>query len=267
MGAYITNIQRYAIHDGGGIRTTVFFKGCPLRCEWCHNPETQEFAIVVDDEQRESVCEAVPPVIARSVATKQSTKELARIVLRDQIFFGDKGGVTISGGEPLAQDMDYMVEFLSLLKKHDVNIACDTCGDVPWENFQAVLPYVDLFLFDLKLASPELHMKYTRQDNKRIISNLEILSAQTSQKTAKIWLRIPVIGGVNDNEEMLKIIALAQSASPNSKVSLLPYHNMGTDKWTKIRRPSPNFYTPSQEKMNAILEAWKTAGFEAEIGG
>jgi len=241
MSVYITNIQRYAIHDGGGIRTTVFFKGCPLRCQWCHNPETHSFG--PDDG-----------------AKAYTPQELARIVLRDQIFFGSNGGVTISGGEPLAQDTDFMLEFLSLLKKQDVNIACDTCGDVPWERFEAVLPYVDLFLYDIKFASSELHLKYTGRDNQQIISNLKNLAS-----LAKIWLRIPVIGGANDDDEMTKIIALAQSLAPGNTVSLLPYHNMGTDKWNKIGKPSPGFHTP--DKMPHILSAWQQAGFKTEIGG
>jgi len=247
MGAIVTNIQRFAIHDGGGIRTTVFFKGCPLRCQWCHNPETWSFSA---------------DIAASSCGGEHSYSpaELARIVLRDQIFFGESGGVTISGGEPLAQDMAFVLEFLQILKKHHIHIACDTCGDVLWENFAAVVPYVDLFLYDIKMATPELHVKYTGRDNERIIANLEKLVP-----LAEVWLRVPVIGGVNDGEEMANIIALANAIAPGSKVFLLPYHNLGTGKWEKLDKPAPAFYTPSDEKMLQIQEDWKQAGFHAEM--
>jgi len=242
---FVTNIQRYAIHDGGGIRTTVFFKGCPLGCLWCHNPETQGFA--------------------GEGFKRYSPDELARIVLRDQIFYENSGGVTISGGEPLAQDMKYMQKFLQILKKRDTHIACDTCGDVPWESFEAVLPYVDLFLYDIKLATGELHRKYTGQDNVRIISNLERLAKLAPYP--QVWLRIPVIGGVNDGCEMAEIIALAKRVAPGSNVSLLPYHNMGTHKWEQIYKPVQDFSTPSSARMMQILEDFKQVGFNVEIGG
>jgi len=301
----ITNIQRYAIHDGGGIRTTVFFKGCPLACAWCHNPETQSF----DD---------IAGVL------RYSPEELAWIVLRDELFFGESGGVTISGGEPLAQDSEYLVAFLKILKKRDIHVACDTCGDVPWGQFEVVLPYVDLFLYDLKLATNELHERYTGSSNSRILANLKKLSSMT--KPSNIWLRVPIIGGVNvgsidgsksdtasgrdeiacrrhdkgylqyeaagnETVEMTKIIALAQRITPGCKVSLLPYHNMAAGKWERIEasaiasdtHPAPststgtktitqfnnrdNFFTPSSSQMQKILKAWKMAGFDAEIGG
>ncbi|MCL2571055.1 MAG: radical SAM protein [Defluviitaleaceae bacterium] len=238
MRVQIANIQRYAIHDGGGIRTTIFFQGCPLSCNWCHNPETM--GAIFSDK-----------------GLTYSPQELAKRVLRDQVFFGDNGGVTISGGEPLAQDMGFIVKFLQLLKEKGIHIACDTCGDVPWENVEAVLPYVDIFLYDLKIATPELHKKHTGQDNTRIISNLKKLS--------NVWLRIPVIGGVNDGEEMNNIIALAKSAAPTSKVSLLPYHNMAEGKWEKLGKKMSTFYTPAN--MEEIKNKWIKAGFNAEIGG
>jgi len=242
MGALITNIQRYAIHDGNGIRTTVFFKGCPLACSWCHNPETQSFE-------------------AEGKFLEVSPQELARMVLRDQIFFGNDGGVTISGGEPLAQDMAYILEFLKILKRNGVNIACDTCGAVPWENFAAVLPYVDTFLYDIKAASRDLHISHTGQSNEDILANLRRLCA-----AAQVWLRIPVIGGFNDKDEMSAIIALAKEINPTGKVFLLPYHNMGEG---KRKNPSAhNFYTPSTEEIQQIVDKWNKAGFsDVKIGG
>jgi pyruvate formate lyase activating enzyme len=156
--------------------------------------------------------------------------------------------------------MAYIMEFLRILKQRDVHIACDTCGDVPWENFACVLPYVDVFLYDIKAADGPLHKHRTGQDNRRIIANLEKL-----HRVANVWLRIPVIGGVNDGAEMAAIIALAKDVAPNCKVSLLPYHHMGEGKWGKAMEH--DFYTPSVDKMQEIALDWQRAGFEVEIGG
>jgi len=186
------------------------------------------------------------------------------MVLRDQIFFGNDGGVTISGGEPLMQNMDYIVDFLKVLKKNGVNVACDTCGAAPWENFDAVLPYVDTFLYDLKAATKELHISHTGQSNEDILANLRLLCP-----VANVWLRIPVIGGFNNKEEMTKIIAFAKEIAPASKVFLLPYHSMGEGKWVKADKNPPvhNFFTPSNEEMQKIAIDWKKAGFDTKIGG
>lgn len=246
MGLLVSNIQRYAIHDGGGIRTTIFFQGCPLACSWCHNPETRSF------EAKDRLREISP-------------RELARLVMRDAIFFGDRGGgVTLSGGEPLAGNMACIIEFLKILKKNSINVACDTCGAVPWENFAAVLPYVDTFLYDIKAVSKELHIRHTGLSNEDILANLERLCT-----LARVWLRIPVIGGFNNEDEMPKIIALAKRATQGSKVSLLPYHEMGRQKWAGIGENPPvhNFYTPSSGQMQEIMANWKEAGFDTEIGG
>ena len=242
MTGLVTNIQRYAIHDGGGIRTTVFFKGCPLQCAWCHNPETIDFT--------------------PEGATHYTPDKLAQLVMRDHIFYGDTGGVTLSGGEPLAQDINFLVDFLKRLKQRGIHIACDTCGDVPWERFEAALPYVDLFLYDIKMATPALHKKYTGRHNGQITDNLTKLAAQ-----ANVWLRVPVVGGVNDGNEMAAIIGLAKAAAPARKVSLLPYHHLAAGKWEKLNQPAPNFYTPCEKTMTARMADWRQAGFDADIGG
>jgi pyruvate formate lyase activating enzyme len=241
MSLPVSNIQRYAIHDGDGIRTSIFFKGCPLACLWCHNPETQS---------REN---------AHGVSL--SSSELAEKAMRDQVFYGKSGGVTLSGGEPLMQEMSCLLELLKILKTNGINIAIDTCGDVPWENFAAVLPYTDTFLYDIKAASRELHTKYTGAGNERILSNLARLAP-----LARVWLRVPVIGGVNDGDEMAAMSALAGNLAPGRKVSLLPYHAMGSYKWAKIGKTAElhNFSTPSSEKMKEIADVWEKSGFIVE---
>ena len=229
--AIVTNIQRFSVHDGPGLRTTVFFKGCPLSCLWCHNPEAMSF----EWEEGSSV---------------YTVQELARIVLRDHLFFGSEGGVTVSGGEPLAQDMAFVAGFLQAVKKSGASTACDTCGDVPWVNFEAVLPYVDVFLYDLKFATEELHVKFTGRSNRRIVENLEKLAG-----TGKVTLRIPVVGKANDGREMEKILALAKKAAPKAPVEFVPYHEMGSLKWEKRGLRPHRFEVPPREYMEGLRRA------------
>ena len=227
--AVVTNIQRFSVHDGPGIRTTVFFKGCPLSCLWCHNPEAMGFE-------------------ADGNSKTYTAEELLKIIVRDRLFFEQDGGLTLSGGEPLAQDMAFVTEFLALVKKHDINVACDTCGDVPWENFQAVMPYVDLFLYDIKLATESAHIKYTGKSNKRVIKNLENLT-----KFSNVEIRIPVIGGANDGKEMQEIQKLVKKIAPLSPVKYIPYHKLGIGKWEKMGLRPHVFSAPTDEYMESIF--------------
>jgi len=206
----------------------------------------------------------------RTAGKTYDVNELVRIAMRDGIFYNmSGGGVTITGGEPLAQDMGYLVTFLRLLKQNGVDVACDTCGDVPWENFQAVLPYINVFLYDMKTASAELHREFTGKGNERILDNLKKLG-----RVAKVWLRVPVIGGVNDGAEMAAMIDTAMTHAPSvtggaareaatRMVSLLPYHATGTGKWAEFGKKPPcdGFYTPSPERMLEIKTDWEKAGF------
>ena len=227
--AIVTNIQRFSIHDGPGVRTTVFFKGCPLCCLWCHNPETISFEIEKGD-----VC--------------YTAAELTNRVVRDQIFFGENGGVTISGGEPLAQDMAFMIDFLRKLKDQGISVVCDTSGEVPWDNFELVMPYVDIFMYDLKLATDTAHKKFTGRSNKRLIENLKKLA-----KIKKVLLSIPVVGGVNEGDEMKEILKLAKRAAPCAPVKLIPYHQLGLHKWEKLGKTPQKFYTPAMEYIDGLV--------------
>ena len=243
MALLICNIQRYAIHDGGGIRTTVFFKGCPLACSWCHNPETQSYE-------------------AKGTFREISPKDLALLLTRDCIFFGTNGGVTLSGGEPLSRDMVHITELLKILKRYNIHVAIDTCGAVPWENFAQVLPYTNVFLYDIKVADDELHIHHMGRSNQLILENLERLSALSD-----VWLRVPVIGGVNDGDEMQNIIEAVRKRTAGNKVTLLPYHSMGEVKRDgAYSRPGiGNFYTPASKQMESIADNWKLAGFDVVV--
>ena len=228
----ITNIQKFSVHDGDGIRTSVFFKGCPLRCQWCHNPETQRYeremqydpekctgcgacakicssqAITMKDGRpvldRKACtlcgkCENFCPAgIREAVGREYTVKELVKELMKDQIFYEDSGGgVTFSGGEVMTMDMEYLLAAAKELKKQDVTLTIDTCGHVPYEKFQAILPYVDTFLYDIKVMDSQRHKQYMGVDNKLILENL----VRLARDGARIYIRIPVIKEVNGNEK------------------------------------------------------------------
>lgn len=282
----IINIQKYSIHDGPGIRTTVFFKGCPLSCAWCHNPESQSFqAQVMFDGEKcagcgmcAGICRSGAVTVsggrsvtdtekcvccgecldfcvngARSIAGKEYTvTELLREIEKDQIFYETSGGgVTLSGGEVMVQDMDYIEALCRRLRRRGYHIAVDTCGYAPQENFARLLSYVDLFLYDIKLLDDEKHRRYTGQSNAGILENLRYLS----ENGADIQIRIPVIGGVNDTEEELgRIAAFLREQVMVRGVKLLPYHKLGAEKYGRLgmERREEAFYVPSGEQMCAF---------------
>ena len=184
----IINIQKFSVHDGDGIRTTVFFKGCPLSCRWCHNAESRSWnrELMFFSERCSGCgrCAAVCP--EKGIAVKEQ-----------------EGGVTLSGGEAMAQDMDYMENLLVRLQSEGIPVNMDTCGEAPFERFERVLPYIHTFLYDIKAVTPELHREYTGVSNERILENLKNLTLAG----ARVHIRVPVIPEVNgDDEEMGKIM-------------------------------------------------------------
>lgn len=283
----ITNIQKYSIHDGEGTRTTVFFKGCPLSCKWCHNPETQSYkkrilfyaerctgcmacakacmydAVSVKDgkaftDAERCVCceECVDMCVnnAREICGKEyEIQELMKELLKDQMFYETShGGVTLSGGEVLARSLDYVENLMKRLKMRGIRINIDTCGAVQWKSFERIMPYTDVFLYDIKLMDSEKHRSCTGRDNKEILENLTRLS----ESGAGIWIRIPVIGGVNDNEEEIKAIGefLKDRSIRADRVNLLPYHNTGSGKYGRVgmEYEGNDFYTPTEEVMQKL---------------
>ena len=231
----ITNIQKFSVHDGDGIRTSVFFKGCPLKCQWCHNPETQRYerelecdpekctgcgacaricpsqAITMKEGKpvlnREACtlcgkCENFCPAGIREVVGREYTvKELVKELMKDQIFYEDSGGgVTFSGGEVMTMDLEYLIAAAKELRRQDVTLTIDTCGYVPYEKFQAILPYTDTFLYDIKVMDSELHKQYMGVDNKLILENL----IRLARDGARIYIRIPVVKEVNGNERNMR---------------------------------------------------------------
>lgn len=300
----ITNIQKFSIHDGDGIRTTVFFKGCPLKCEWCHNPETQRFekemqvdrekctgcgtcasvcsngAVRMTEDHRPSwdpkactfcgKCENFCPAGVREIVGREYTvKELTKELMKDQMFYEESGGgVTFSGGEVMSMDMDFILAMAKELKRQDVTLTIDTCGYVPYERFEKLLPYVNTFLYDVKVMDPELHKKYMGTDNKLILENL----IRLSQDGARIYIRIPTIKEVNGNEENMKetIAFLKEHDIHPAGVNLLPYHDTGSGKYAKLdmEYKGTDLHAPDKEEMEALAALFVNAGFtNTKIGG
>lgn len=285
MNGQISDYKRMSVHDGPGIRTTLFLKGCPLRCLWCHNPENLHVQPSLSFTQKLCAsCGACVDVCPQHVHRiegglheiryeacincgacmrecftgalklygEESTSEAAAArLLEDQVFYEQSGGgVTFSGGEPLLQS-GFLQETMALLKMHGIHIAVDTCGDVPWEAFEAVLPYTDLFLYDIKHIDPELHRKGTGAGNERILENLRRLQACG----VSVEIRTPVIPGYNDDEKTLHgIAALLRDCPRVATWRLLPYHSMAKAKYEAIGMPyaMPDTEMPDANRMRSL---------------
>ena len=279
MNAEIFNIQQVSFVDGPGIRTTVFFKGCNLRCAWCHNPESQCMTrqLLVHKEKCVGCgkCEQICPHQlqtcdgcgtcvsaclhdARELCGKEmSAEEVFTQIVKDRVFYETSGGgVTFSGGECMLQ-IDCLSEILQMCKKSGIHTAVDTAGDVPWTYFERVLPYTDLFLYDLKTMDCEIHKEYTGVGNVRILDNL----AKLLQAKNPLWVRVPIIPGVNDTEqEMKKIKAFFEENGYPEKTQLLPYHKMGEHKYERLGKSGRTFTVPTKEQMEKLRKILSANG-------
>lgn len=292
--------MRYSIHDGPGIRTTVFFKGCPLNCPWCHNPESHSIkeqvvkytnkcigcgkclevcptdAIYVKDNEiyfdakacnQCSKCVEVCYTGAMEIVGKvMSVDEVMKEIEKDNAFYDESGGgVTFSGGEPFMQH-EYLKELLIQCKKRDIHTAIDTSGFVKKEILDDMSDFIDLFLYDLKIMDDKEHIKYIGVSNKLILENLERLVKQNK----RIFIRIPIIPDINDGEEHLKdFIEYLISLRGFEQINLLPYHNIATEKYKRLGQDYGlvEIKTPSDEKMMEIQEKFESHGFKVKIGG
>lgn len=273
----ITDIQKYSIHDGEGIRTTIFFKGCPLKCAWCHNPETQSF------EQEhffyEERCVGCGECggryyedcvnNARELCGKElSVSHLLKEILKDQAFYEtSNGGVTLSGGEVLCQDKDFILDLVKVINARGISINIDTCGNVDFSRMEEILPYVNVFLYDLKVMDEDEHKKYTGVSNRLILENL----VKLSEKGAKIWIRMPIIGGVNDSLENINktVEYLKDNKIHPEHIHLLPYHNTGSGKYSRLGRKYEDcFYVPEKSLLEEYKRIFESSGFSnVYIGG
>ena len=271
MRVAIFDIQRCSYVDGPGIRTTVFFKGCNLRCAWCHNPESQspnpqllfyknrctgcgkckeKCAYFLEKCDLCGKCALYCPSDAREICGKEYTvDEIVCEIVKDKAFYESSGGgVTFSGGECMLQ-IDFLTEILKVCKENGIHTAVDTAGHVPYDYFERILPYTDLFLYDVKCYESKKQKRYTGVGNEQILDNLKGLLSTD----AHVWVRIPVIPTVNDSpEEMESIRDMLRSFGTPEKVELLPYHAMGEHKYTAIGKEAITFSVPSEEKMTRL---------------
>ena len=283
------NIERSSFVDGPGIRTVVFFKGCGLRCRWCHNPESWSAekcvlwfenrclkcglcasacprgAIRADfsiDREKCAACGKCvgicPNGARREYGRHMSPRELLGIIKTDKPFYDTSGGgVTFSGGECMLQ-IDALDELTGLCAENGISVAVDTAGDVPRESFERIIDRVDWFLYDIKCMDPSLHREMTGADNGRILSNYRYIHGR---KPGSLIVRIPLIPGVNDSAEELHAMKELLSAFPPVRIDVLPYHRMGEAKQQALGRGSV-FSVPEDERLKKIQ-----AEFEALVSG
>lgn len=262
----IFNIQKFCINDGPGIRTSVFMKGCPLDCIWCHNPESKSAKMEIFYDARKCImcggcalacenhchsfdsqhifnrtdcirCGKCADVCAADALEKVgklvSVDEVMEEVMKDEIFYKNSGGgMTLSGGEPMAQ-FKFTHALLTEAKAKGLHTCIETCGYSLWENYEKIVPLVDIFLFDYKITDPELHKKYTGVSNERILSNLKKLD----DEGAAVILRCPIIPTVNDTEDHLSGIAQTANSLKNVlEINIEPYHPLGSSKASMLDR-------------------------------
>lgn len=282
---HITSIQRFSIHDGPGIRTTVFLKGCSLHCFWCHNPETihkeRELKFISDrcigcgechkacpantrynksDCLQCFVCAEACPAQALIQSSQELTEEELAIELKKDIHYyrQSNGGITFSGGEPLLQSSS-IGKLLSFIKQDRIHIAVDTAGNVPWENISQIIDDVDLFLYDIKFSDEKKHKEATGSSNRKVFSNLE----QIAKLRKRIWVRIPIIRGWNDSEE--EITAIAQRIQEYrciESVGLLPFHRLGEAKYRQLGRdyPARELSPPDEYRIDELQQVLRRYG-------
>jgi pyruvate formate lyase activating enzyme len=296
----VFNIQKFSMQDGPGIRTTVFLKGCPLCCAWCHNPEgrSPEREIIFNEDrclvcgQCRDVCpqargaagegplplrseqcdlcaactDACPTEARQMMGRERTVPEVMTEVLQDRIFYDDSsGGVSFSGGEPLMQPQ-FLRALLEACNSAGLHTAVDTCGYASRDHLLAMVPYTHLFLFDLKLMDDARHRHYTGVSNEIILANLKALDQVHDQ----VWIRMPLIPGVNDRPGDVEAIArFAASIRAVRQVNVLPYHKTGLQKFRRLGLDDAlgTVEPPSADRVEAALETFRAFGLPAKAGG
>jgi pyruvate formate lyase activating enzyme len=302
LRGWIWDIQRYALHDGPGIRSLVFLKGCPLRCRWCCNPESHQrrpeiawvaanclgcdlcLAVcpagavqVVDGKRRidSQRCDLCGRCVARcpggaltQLGHETTVEAVLAEVTRDSIFYQRTGGgLTLSGGEPTAQPA-FARELLSRykLEEYGPHAAIETCGYAPWEDLAAVLEYSDLVLYDLKIMDPKRHRQATGVDNARILAN----AVRVAGAGPRLVIRLPLIPGYTDDEANVQAVArFAREVLEVGEIHLLPYHRLGETKYARLGRPYPLHGTAPlpEARLLALSHLVEELGLRAVIGG
>ncbi len=297
----VFDIKRYSINDGPGIRVTIFLKGCPLNCLWCHNPESISPKVqklftaskcigcgeccrvcpvqactltpegVFTDDALCTLCgkcaEVCPTLATQMSGRSLSVAELIEVIEKERPFFDQSGGgVTFSGGEPLMYP-DFLVQLLDACGARNIHRAVDTSGYVKTETLLKVAEHTDLFLFDLKMIDAEQHRRYTGVDNRLILDNLKALA----ESGAGIQVRIPLIGGVNDDELSVRFFAEFVAGLPGAgrEVNLLPFHDVARGKDQKLgqNRDLSCLREPGQESLERAVGIFRDHGLTANVGG
>jgi pyruvate formate lyase activating enzyme len=295
----VFDIQRFSIHDGPGIRTLVFLKGCDLRCPWCSNPESQRFeadlffhtekcigcqkclnvcphgAITVADGRLSFMrhfcencgeCSAVCYAEARVIkGHRMDTEKVLEEILKDEVFYANSGGgVTLGGGEPLAQ-ADFAMTILKRCKENGLHTAVETAGHIPWPQVEKVLPYADLILYDVKHMDPERHCETIGVDNRLILANLERLL----KKKKRVIIRTPLIPGFNDADDQVGAIACYGASLGVKEINLLPYHRFGEGKYRLLGRHYQLLgeMKLDKEKVDELANLVVKIGLKVKVGG
>ncbi len=296
----VIDISRMTVHNGPGIRTLILFKGCPLRCIWCSTPESQkETPEIALFPNRCILCGNCVPVCGNGAITvtgekiaidrglcnncgrcasacytealrflgqQYSVKELVDVVIRDAVAYKHSGGgVTVSGGEPLLRT-DFLLELFQELKKNNIHICVDTCGFTSRENIKAVLPYVDVFLWDVKHMDEAKHKEYTGESNRPILENL----GYVSDRGIPVYLRLPVIPGYNDSEENIRAVCFLAKGLPSLvEINLLPLHHLGRARYLALGREYPIEGMPliPDERLNQLKGLVASFGLKCKIIG
>ena len=256
----IFKIKKYALHDGPGIRTTVFLKGCPLRCAWCHNPEGMD--PYPQAMSRRSTSGEIQATVGQTIGVD----ELAREIEKDQLFYDESGGgATFSGGEPLAQP-DFLEALLAACREREIHTTLDTSGYAPGAVVERLLPRVDLVLFDIKQVDDDMHRRWTGVSNKIILDNFR----RVAQGNTPLRVRLPLIAGVNDGEDNIdKIVSLSGTVNRLSGIDLLPFHAIGAEKYRRLGLAGQmeTLAAPTEERLAEIQTRLKTLGCPVTLGG
>lgn len=293
----LTDIQRFSVQDGIGIRTIVFLKGCPLRCRWCHNPETnlavpemmftpencigcgsclavcKHGAITPEDMLRRDRCTACGDCVAvcctkarTRIGEEKTVAEVMREVEKDAVFFQTSGGgLTLSGGEPTAQP-EFAQALLAAAKESGVGTAIETCGYCAWDRFLPIVEQCDMLLYDIKHMDPETHRRYTGVDNACILDNLR----RIGRMHKRIIIRIPLIPGVNDAAENLRSTAHMAKEVGAEEIHVLPFHQLSEGKWDALGRDYSfrDYREPSPEELASAKQTLEeAAGLSVNVGG
>ena len=254
----IFDIQRFSIHDGRGIRTIVFLKGCELRCRWCCNPESQNYAIET------MMVQGKPKIMGRDV----TVGEVMETVKKDRPYYRRSGGcLTLSGGECLCQP-EFARDLLRAAKEDGINTAMESMGCASFETIQTILPYLDEYLMDIKHTNPEKHKEFTGRSNELMLENAKKI-AQSGM--TKLIIRVPVIPGFNESfQEIMGIAEFTAKLPGVTKIHLLPYHRLGQDKYEGLGREylMGDVLPPTNEHMQMLRQAVeRNTGLDCQIGG